>query len=64
MGPQPHRGDVDTAGVVRLHPALTRVVVQVSQLSDAQIEAEVDQYVCLIRTPTTAPTAGPERLAG
>jgi CRISPR-associated protein Cas1 len=40
---------VDTAGVVRLHPALARVIVQVSQLPENLIEGEVDHYLALIR---------------
>jgi CRISPR-associated protein Cas1 len=44
---------VDSAGVVRLHPALARVVVQVSQLPDSLIEAEVGHYVRLTQAQTT-----------
>jgi CRISPR-associated protein Cas1 len=57
---------VDTAGVVRLHPALARVVVQVSQLPESLIEAEVDHYLALIRQPSTATLSVPhsERMTG
>jgi CRISPR-associated protein Cas1 len=44
---------IDTAGVVRLHPALARVIVQVSQLPDSLIGAEVDHYLRLIHEPGT-----------
>jgi hypothetical protein len=40
---------VDTAGVVRLHPTLARVVVQVSQVPESLIEGEVDHYLAVIR---------------
>jgi CRISPR-associated protein Cas1 len=44
---------VDAAGIVRLHPALARVVVAVSQLRDDLIETEVNHYLKLIRAPGT-----------
>jgi CRISPR-associated protein Cas1 len=51
---------VDTAGVVRLHPALARVIVQVSYLPDNLIEGEVDHYLAVIREPaTTEQLVGP-----
>jgi CRISPR-associated protein Cas1 len=57
---------VDTSGVVRLHPALARVVVQVSALPDGLIEAEVDHYLALIRRAPgeDASAATGVRLAG
>jgi hypothetical protein len=54
---------VDTAGVVRLHPVLARVVVQQSALPDSLIEAEVDHYLALIRAPPGTPEPV-EKLAG
>jgi CRISPR-associated protein Cas1 len=55
---------VDTAGVVRLHPALARVVLQVSQLPDSLIEAEVDHYLAMIRAPAGVSAAVPMQRVG